>query len=144
MSACSPKNKSNRVFRAARCGQIFTSLPVLLVASCAFNNDQPTSGLRGTMLSGPTCPVVGPDSGDECDDQTYVGTVIVRTEDGSREVARFTADESGVFEITLNPGAYLLAPQPGENGFPFAENQLVQVSSDAFTDVTILYDTGIR
>ncbi len=96
------------------------------------------------MLSGPTCPVVGPDSGDECDDQPYVGTVIVRTEDGSREVARFTADESGVFEITLNPGAYLLVPQPGENGFPFAEDQVVQVSPDAFTGVMILYDTGIR
>ncbi len=96
------------------------------------------------MLSGPTCPVVGPDTGVECDDQPYAGTVIVRTEDGSREVARFSADESGVFEITINPGAYLLVPQPGENGFPFAGEQVVQVQPDAFTNVTILYDTGIR
>ncbi len=96
------------------------------------------------MLTGPTCPVVGPDSGDECDDQPYAGTVLVRTEDGSREVARFSADESGVFEITINPGAYLLVPQPGENGFPFAAAQVVQIQPDAFTNVTILYDTGIR
>lgn len=96
------------------------------------------------MLSGPTCPVVGPNTGSECDDQPFPGTVAVRTEDGSREVARFTADANGLFEIMLNPGTYRLVPQPGENGFPFADQQTIQVQPDAFTDVTILSDTGIR
>jgi hypothetical protein len=144
VSTSSPEITPNWVLRVARCGRILVSLPLFVSASCALIVDQPTSGIRGTMFSGPTCPVVGPDTGNECDDQPYAGTVIVRTENGGREVARFTADEDGVFETTLNPGTYLLVPQPGVNGFPFAENQLVQVSSDVFTDVTILYDTGIR
>ena len=144
MSASDPKITLSWVLGAARCGRILASLPLFFSASCALNVDQPTSGIRGSVFSGPTCPVVGPDTGDECDDQPYAGIVIVRTEDGSREVARFTADDSGVFEVTLDPGMYMLFPQPGENGFPFAEDQLVQVNLDAFTDVTILYDTGIR
>lgn len=89
-------------------------------------------------------PVGGPDTGDECDDQPYAGSVAIRTDDGGREVARITADESGVFEIALIAGVYRLVPQPGENGFPFAEDQVAQVHPDAFTDVAIHYDTGIR
>ena len=144
MSAISPKTAPNWILDAARCGRFLASLLVFFVAGCALIDDQPTSGIQGSIFSGPTCPVVGPDTGDECDDQPYAGTVIVRTEDGNREVARFTADESGDFEIALNPGVYMLVPQPGENGFPFAGDQVVQVHPDAFTDVTILFDTGIR
>ena len=144
MSTNIPKIPLGWILGVARCGRFIVTLSAFLVAGCALLGDQPTSGIRGSMSSGPTCPVVGPDTGDECDDQPFAGTVIVRTADGGREVARFTADENGIFKITLNPGTYLLVPQPGENGFPFAEDQVVQVSSDAFTDVTILYDTGIR
>ena len=144
MSVVSQKISQNAILGAARCVRLLASLSAFLLAGCTLIVDQPTSGIRGTMFSGPTCPVVGPDTGDECDVKPFAGTVIVRTEDGSREVARFTADESGVFEIALSPGMYLLVPQPGENGFPFAIDQMVQVHPDAFTDVTILYDTGIR
>lgn len=132
------------VIGAVRPGWILALLPCFLLTGCALVVSQPTGGIRGTMLSGPTCPVVGPNTGAECDDQPFAGTVVVRTEDGSREVGRVTADASGVFEIALNPGTYLLVPQPGETGFPIAEQQTIQVQADAFTNVTILFDTGIR
>ena len=144
MSTASPRLVPNWIWDSIRLGWVLTILPLVLVAGCAITVDQPASGLRGIILSGPTCPVVGPDTGDECDDQPYAGTVIVQTVDGSLELTRFSANASGVFEIALNPGMYLLVPQPGENGFPLAEEQVVQVHPDAFTDVTILYDTGIR
>jgi len=38
----------------------------------------------------------------------------------------------------------LLDPQPGASGFPVSSPQTVVVQSGAFTDLTILYDTGIR
>ena len=68
----------------------------------------PDSGITGIMLAGPQCPVVGPDVGEDCDDQPYPGTVIIKTVDGDREITRFTADETGaLFEpsvaITLAP-----------------------------------------
>ena len=88
--------------------------------------------------------MVGPGIGNECDDQPFMGTVIVQTADGIREVARFTADENGAFRVGLTPGDYLLVSLPGPRGFPFADKQAVEVVPGEFTDVDILYDTGIR
>lgn len=104
----------------------------------------PGTGIRGVMLAGPQCPVVGPGTGSECDDQPFMGTVIVQTEDASEEITRFTADEDGMFRVPLAAGSYHLVPLPGENGFPFADEQVVEVTEDSFTEVQIPYDTGIR
>ncbi len=123
---------------------------LILIASTMCNcTDLPfdqnlDSGVEGIVLAGPQCPVQGPDVGDECDDQPYQATIIVRSEDGSTEIIRFTAEDDGAFRQPLAPGSYLLDPQPGENGFPFAEDQLVTVTEGQFTEITILYDTGIR
>jgi hypothetical protein len=102
------------------------------------------AGLTGVMLAGPQCPVVGPGMGDECDDRPYMGTVIIKTPDGTAEITRFTADEDGTFQVPLLPGSYLLSPLPGPNGFPFAGEQTIEITDGTFTDVTILFDTGIR
>ena len=102
------------------------------------------SGIQGVALAGPQCPVQGPGVGDECDDQPYQATIIVRSENGSTEITRFTAEDDGTFRQPLPPGSYLLDPQAGENGFPFADDQLVTVTEGQFTEITILYDTGIR
>lgn len=101
------------------------------------------SGITGIVLAGPQCPVVGPDSGEECDDQPYQATVIVRSQLGI-EVARFTADEAGEFRVPLYPGNYTLDPLPGENGLPSAQELTVTVEEGAFAEIMILYDTGIR
>ena len=102
------------------------------------------SGITGVILVGPQCPVVGPGIGDECDAQPFMGTVIVQSADGIRGVARFTGDENGAFRVGLMPGQYLLVPLPGPGGFPFANEQAVEVVPGEFTEVDILYDTGIR
>jgi len=102
-----------------------------------------SSGIFGTILAGPQCPVQI--EGDpQCDDKPLAATVIVKTADGLFEVARFTADSNGEFRVPLQPGSYLLDPLPGENGFPHSSPQLVTVEADTFTQVDISYDTGIR
>lgn len=78
------------------------------------------------------------------DDQPYAATVIVRSEDGSRFITQFTADADGQFRVELRPGAYQFDPQPGENGFQLSSPQVVTVEPGAFTELVILYDTGIR
>jgi hypothetical protein len=102
------------------------------------------TGISGRMLAGPQCPVVTPDSGAECDDQPYQGTVVVHDEAGGNEVTRFTAAADGTFDVPLPAGSYLLMPLPGPNGFPFADEQVIDVVTGAFTQIQILYDTGIR
>jgi hypothetical protein len=102
------------------------------------------TGITGVMLAGPQCPVIGPDSGPECNDQPYQGTVVVETENGATEITRFTAEADGTFEVILAAGTYRLIPLPGPNGFPFADEQIVVVASGQFTEIQILFDTGIR
>ncbi len=119
-------------------------IATVVVPSCTAIGLVTDSGITGVMLAGPQCPVVGPGIGDECGDQPFMGTVIVQTADGVREVARFTADENGAFHVGLTPGEYLLVPLPGPGGFPFADEQTVEVVPGEFTEVDILYDTGIR
>ncbi len=104
----------------------------------------PGTGIAGVMLAGPQCPVTGPDTGSECDDQPYSGTVVVQTEDGTAEVTRFTAEDDGTFQLALAAGTYRLVPLPGPNGFPIADEQTVDVSTGEFTQIQILFDTGIR
>jgi hypothetical protein len=104
----------------------------------------PGTGITGVMLAGPQCPVIGPDTGSECDDRPYQGTVVVETEDGATEVTRFTGEADGTFEVPLASGTYRLVPLPGPSGFPFADEQRVDVVSGEFTQIQILFDTGIR
>jgi hypothetical protein len=116
-----------------------------LIPACGFQLIPPDldSGIEGTMLAGPQCPVENPDNPD-CADKPYQGTVIVKTPNGLLQVTRFTADADGRFRVPLYPGTYLLDPLPGTNGLPRVNEQTVEVNPGTFTDVAISYDTGIR
>jgi hypothetical protein len=102
-----------------------------------------TSGITGTITRGPICPVQGPGTGSQCNDQPYAVTVIVSFPDGL-VVTQFTAADDGTFRVPLEPGTYTLTPVSGPNGFPHAPPQDVTVPPDTFVGVQIQYDTGIR
>lgn len=99
------------------------------------------SGIRGTIVLGPQCPVVQLGV-DDCDDTPYRATIVVKTEGETREVTRVTAE--GKFSVVLAPGTYVLVPVQGNALFPRAASQTVDVQENAFTEVTIIFDTGIR
>jgi hypothetical protein len=101
------------------------------------------SGITGTVLAGPQCPVVDPNN-PACADKPLAATIIVRTP-GGLLVTQFTSDDSGQFHVPLFPGTYTLDPQPvSASGFPRGVPQTVTVEAGQFTEVTIEYDTGIR
>lgn len=102
------------------------------------------SGIEGTVLLGPMCPVVQVES--PCPDQPVQATVVVWDAGRSRRITAFTADEDGRFRIELAPGDYYLDPQPlqSDRPLPAGGPQTVTVLPGAFTAVTIQYDTGIR
>jgi hypothetical protein len=105
--------------------------------------DNLDSGIVGTVLAGPTCPVVRPDY--DCNDRPLSATIIVRSAATKIEVTRFSSDANGNFRVPLYPGTYELDPQPGSpGGLPASSPQTVEVKQGVFTEVAISYDTGIR
>ena len=101
------------------------------------------SGIEGTILISPVCPVERNPPLPECAPKPYQATVIVKSADGTRQVARFSSDSDGRFSVALDPGKYLLVPSNGEP-YPRAPSQVVRVEPHKFAQVSINYDSGMR
>lgn len=102
------------------------------------------TGIAGTVIAGPACPVQKTPPDPSCADRPVAGAVLViRTQPGA-EVVRLTTDASGAFATTLPAGDYVIEPQSvsGLMGTPAA--QPVTVPTGGIATVEIVYDTGIR
>ena len=103
-----------------------------------------TTGIRGISLASPILPVNRPG---QINTRPLVGAIIVvESAGGGPEIARVAADATGLFQIALPPGDYLLVPLPPVPS-PFPPHALsmnVQVIQGHMSAVTIVYDTGIR
>ena len=118
---------------------------VLTIAACGSGDASPSpstaaSGIRGTVVLGPTCPVQH--AGASPCLTPYPATLVV-TDSDDRQVARTTARADGSFEVILPPGEYVILPRPG-NPFPQAQPLDVTVVPGQFAEVQINYDTGVR
>jgi hypothetical protein len=98
------------------------------------------SGIHGRVLYGPTCPVQRP--GRSCE-RPYQASIAIRREHSETLVMHVRSGAGGRFTVHLAPGSYLLVPRNGRP-YPRAHSQTVSVHRDAFTAVTIRYDSGIR
>ena len=99
----------------------------------------------GTVLLGPTCPVVQDPPDPECADRPYVTRLAVTTADQSRVVKEFSSNTDGAFNIELPPGQYTIRSAATANILPYC------ASSDTFTvpvndsvEVKVYCDSGIR
>jgi len=123
-------------------------LIALVLAGCASSSAQvlpPDStegqqGVFGQVTIGPICPVMK--EGEPCPDKPYQAEIVIEDSNG-RQVARFQTDSDGRFRVALEPGEYVIVPQPGE-GIEFAGQQTVTVNANQWLNVPISYDTGIR
>ena len=103
------------------------------------------SGVHGTVVAGPTCPVVTdpPDPG--CDERVVGGATLVILDAAGMEVARATSAADGTFSVALQPGAYRLVAQPVEGLMgTSAEMDFSVQAGELAAEVTVAYDTGIR
>jgi hypothetical protein len=117
-------------------------IPLILACSLVPTPVPSDNGIEGQALMGPMCPVLR--EGQECPDQPYQATIVVRDSSGGL-VVRFETDADGRFRLPLAPGEYLLQPEPPEGmPFPFADEMPVSVQPGAFTRIMVLYDSGIR
>lgn len=100
------------------------------------------SGVEGLVTIGPMCPVI--QKGVPCPDLPFSAKIVIEDEDGT-EVASVVSGDDGTFQIELGAGVYVLVPQaPNPGAPPFAHELAVEVLEDAFTEVLIQYDSGIR
>jgi len=100
------------------------------------------SGIRGLVTIGPMCPVM--QKGVPCPDLPFSAKIVIEDESGVA-VASVVSDDDGAFQIELGAGSYILVPEsPNPGAPPTASEQAVEVTVDAYTEVLIQYDSGIR
>jgi hypothetical protein len=102
-------------------------------------------GVSGRVTAGPTCPVMQNPPDPACADRPVVDAVLIVTDGAGREVARSTSGANGDFSIALEPGHYLLTPQPVEGLMGTAQPVDFTIGEGgAGITFDIAYDTGIR
>ena len=113
-----------------------------LLGACGPKDVPSGTGVRGTVLIGPMCPVI--QIGTECPDRPFAADLEV-TLPGGRVVARSRSDLSGTFEIPLAAGDYVLVAMPPNPGGPPSGPSLpFSVIEGQWTTLTVSYDSGIR
>ena len=97
------------------------------------------TGIGGTALAGPVCPVerVPPDPA--CAARPIAGASIVIRDRAGSEIARTVTAADGSFFVEVAAGEYQVEPQPVEGLLGTAAAQAVTV-----LDGQLDYDTGIR
>jgi len=111
-----------------------------LLAGCASSaaSGSGSSGIRGFVRVGPTCPVE--QAGNPCPDRPLATELqIVR---GTDVVASVRSGEDGGFRVALDPGSYTI--RSARPGLPSLRPVEATVRPHAFTSVTLTFDSGIR
>lgn len=102
-----------------------------------------TSGVRGTVLLGPTCPVERDPPDPMCADKPYATAILVFRAGVKTPFVIGNSDTSGVFQFSLPPGAYTIEAGNGTK-LPSCSPIAVTVKAEGYTAVTLSCDTGIR
>ena len=101
-----------------------------------------TSGIEGQVLRTNVKP--GPVRQGEPTEVPFSATFRVLDADGN-EVLTFTTDEEGRFKVVLPPGEYTIVPAEDTPILrPSTQQKTVTVPKDAFTELRLVFDTGMR
>lgn len=100
------------------------------------------TGIQGTVVIGPTCPVERPES--PCPPAPFAARITV-LHDGE-EVTTYETGKDGRFRIALAPGTYSVRAEslPPGGIARFQPLPPVTVPSDGYADLRIEFDSGIR
>jgi hypothetical protein len=115
----------------------------LLAGGCARSSSSSGSGgsgIQGTVLLGPTCPVETIEH--PCPDKPIVADVVVSSTDG-KKVAGVRSGDDGRFSVAVPPGDYVITVLDLD-GMQFAKPLSVTVRDGRFVEVTVSVDSGIR
>lgn len=102
------------------------------------------SGISGSVLLGPICPVVMNPPDPQCADRPFETRLAVTTPDGTRVIKEFSSDASGKFKVDVLPGEYAIRSAAAANILPYCSSNIVKVVAGAYTKAEVSCDTGIR
>ena len=102
------------------------------------------SGVTGTVLLGPTCPVERVPPEPQCADKPYATSIVVYRAGSSNPFVLGSSDTAGAFRFSLPPGQYELKAAPEVKTLPRCALVSVTVPSSIYATTTIFCDTGIR
>ena len=116
---------------------------LVAVASVAEAAAADSSGVRGVITTGPTCPAesIPPQPG--CEDRPYQTVIRIRELPDGEVVKRVRSGKHGRFHAALEPGRYRLEPRGGDP-YPRCFSKDVRVKAHQVTSVRLGCDTGIR
>ncbi len=115
------------------------------VAFSSAGSGNGASGIKGTVLLGPICPVerIPPDP--KCAPKPYAAKLVLTTADQSRAIIEFDSDADGKFGVQISPGEYAIRSAAASNIRPYCSSrETVKVSAGQFIETTVYCDTGIR
>ena len=114
---------------------------IAIAQNSAQDKKEDKSGIKGKVLLGPKKNLAKP--GDQ-EFEPFETTLVVKTEDGAKEVTQIKSKSNGRFRIQLEPGTYTVNLQTDGAKYPRCEDTKVKVEPHQFTKVIIKCDTGIR
>jgi hypothetical protein len=100
-----------------------------------------TSGIKGIVMIGPTCPVIQEGSEQECSDKPFATTLKFINQFGAVSLA--TSSAKGDFSIGLSPGTYTINSGIS-TAMPSLAPVTIIVDEARYSDVTLTFDSGIR
>jgi hypothetical protein len=102
------------------------------------------SGIRGTVMAGPTCPVMRNPPDPACADKPLQITVTVYHKgDTTHAFATAQSDSKGAFEFSIPPGEYIVGAG-GKAMLPRCNQTPATVGAQGYTSIVVECDTGIR
>ena len=103
------------------------------------------SGAEGTVLLGPTCPVMKTPPDPNCADKPFVTIVEVYAVGGPEGIpfATVNTDKEGKYKVILPPGEYSIQAQGGKP-FPTCSPKTITIGPNAMQKLNLSCDTGIR
>lgn len=98
--------------------------------------------VKGTILLGPTCPVVKDPPDLKCADKPIFGEFIIQNAMGNVEFTRFGTQRDGSFSVPLPTGEYYITWAEPQG--PGVQGHLVNVLAGEVSEYTITFDSGMR
>ena len=115
-----------------------------LVYVLSQGGEEVTSGIKGVVRLGPTCPVQKNEDDPNCADKMYQ-TKLELTRFNSVEVLKtFSSNKDGEFEVRVAPGEYTIRELGGGRDSKCGKSGIIPVETDQITEVIVFCDTGIR
>jgi hypothetical protein len=130
------------------------AIPALLIKSVLFDSAgaaahappsapaSTDSGVTGSVMIGPTCPVMQNPPQAGCEPKAYQAKLRIIGSDGT-VAARFATNADGTFAIPMPPGVYRIE-NDASGAMPSLSPYQLVIPPHTIVPVTLSYDSGIR